>query len=88
MWCTEQLLMPSGQSPAVPEQWPLSSFPPGYMLSMMPKGLEYLEYPFGLLGSAVLALSPPNLLCLSSLPAGGVRSWKVLALVWALLSNN
>jgi len=40
---------------------PLSFFfPQLYMLSMMSYGMEY---PFGQLGSAVLAVSPPNFLC-------------------------
>ena len=31
-----------------------------------------MEYPFGQLGSAVPAVSPPNFLCTPSLLAGGV----------------
>lgn len=73
---------------AAPEQWPPASFPPGDMLSMRPQDMEYLEFPFGLLGSAVLALSPPHLSCPPPAYLLGVRSWKILALVWALLSNH
>jgi len=40
-----------------------------YMLSMTPYGMEY---PFGQLGSAVLAVSPPSFLCTSSLLTGRV----------------
>ena len=60
-------------------------FPQLSMLSMMSYGLEY---PFGQLGSAVPAVSPPSSLCTPSLLAGGVRSRNGLDSVSALLSNN
>jgi len=44
-------------------------FPPLYMLSIMPYGMEY---PFGQLGSAVPAVSPSRFLCTPSLLAGGM----------------
>jgi len=49
-----------------------------------------MEYPFGQLGSAVLAVSPPTPLCPPSLHTDRAR-WeteKALTLVQALLSNN
>jgi len=51
-------------SDALPSFFPLLS-----VLSMMSYGMEY---PFGLLGSAVLAVSPPSFLCTPSLLAGRV----------------
>ena len=57
------------------------------MLSMMSYGMEY---PFGLLGPAVLAVSPPNFLCPPNLIAGGVRAEKALNLCkhcWAIIKN-
>ena len=49
----------------VPEQrsTPAGQLPPVYTLGMTSHGLEY---PFGQLGSAALAVSPPNSLCPSS----------------------
>lgn len=52
-------------------------FPQPYMLSMIPYGLGH---PFGVLESAVQAVSPPSLLCTPSPLAGGVRSRKGLDL--------
>ena len=53
---------------SVPEQRSLpGQLPPVYILGMTSHGTEY---PFGQFGSAVLAVSPPNFLFLSSLPAG------------------
>ncbi|KAJ7414508.1 hypothetical protein WISP_84016 [Willisornis vidua] len=49
----------------------LRNLPSCLLLSMMLSGLEH---PFGLLGSAVPALSPPNILCTPSLPDGEVFS--------------
>ena len=46
-----------------------SSFPSFFLLSMMSYGMGY---PFGQLGSAVPAVSPPNFLCPPSLLVGGV----------------
>ena len=53
----------------VPEQRsaPPSQLPPVYILGMSSYGMEY---PSGQFGSALLAVSPPNLLCPSSLLAG------------------
>ena len=54
----------------VPEQRfhpPPGQLPPVYILGMTSHGMEY---PFGQFGSAVLAVSPPNFLCPSSLLAG------------------
>ena len=52
----------------VPEQRsPPGQLPPVYILGMTSHGVEY---PFGQFGSAVLAVSPPNFLCPSSLLAG------------------
>ncbi|KAK4820316.1 hypothetical protein QYF61_022933 [Mycteria americana] len=49
--------------------WPSRDLDPRlYMLSMTSYGTEY---PFGQLGSAVPAVSPPNLLCTPSLLTGG-----------------
>ena len=50
---------------------------------MTPYGMEY---PFGQLGSAVLAASPPIFLCSPSLLAGGVGREAEEALI--LLSNK
>ena len=57
------------------------------MLSMMSYGLEH---PLGQLGSAVPAVSPPQLLVPPQPPRwwGGVRSKKGLDSVQALLSNS
>ena len=46
---------------------PPGQLPPVYILGMMSHGMEY---PFCQFGSAVLAVSPPNSLCPSSLLAG------------------
>ena len=46
---------------------PLPANPPVYILGMMSYGMEYS---FGQFGPAVLAVSPPNVLCPSSLLAG------------------
>ena len=53
----------------VPEQTsPLpGQLPPVYILGMTSHGMEY---PLGQFGSAALAVSPPNILCPSSLLAG------------------
>ena len=55
----------------VPEQQstPPGQLPPLYILGMTSYGMEC---PFGQFGSAVLAVSPPNFLCIPSLLAGGV----------------
>ena len=56
----------------MPSLWtspPSFFFPQLCMLSMLSYGMEY---PFGQLGSAVPAVSPPNFLCTPSLLAGGV----------------
>ncbi|KAJ7404207.1 hypothetical protein WISP_146973 [Willisornis vidua] len=45
-----------------------SAFPPVYMLNMVSYGMEY---PLGLLGSIVLAMSPPNSLYTSNILTGG-----------------
>ena len=51
----------------VPKQQSLpGQLPPVYILGMMSHGTEY---PFGQFGSAILAVSPPNFLCSSSLLA-------------------
>ena len=57
---------------SVPEQrsTPPSQLPPVYILGMTSYGMEYS---FGQFGSAVLAVSPPNFLCPSSLLAGWAR---------------
>ena len=54
---------------SVPEQWstPPGQLPPVYILGMTSYGLEY---PFGQLGSAVPAVSPPSFLCTPSLLTG------------------
>jgi len=57
------------QTPSLRKSAP-SFFCQLYMLHMVLYGIGY---PFGELGSAVLALSPPSFLCTSSLLAGGVR---------------
>ena len=67
-----------------------SFFPQLYMLSMMSYGMEY---PFGQLGSAVPAVSPPNLLCTSSLFTGrvGWEAEKALTLCkhcWAITKTS
>lgn len=50
---------------AVPEQWPLASSPPVYILGTTSYGMEYQ------LGSAVLAVAPPSSWCpAASLLAG------------------
>ena len=49
---------------------PLPSSSPAYVLSVVSYGMEY---PFGQLGSAVLAVSPPNSPCPSSPLAGRAR---------------
>ena len=56
-------------APLVPDQQsaPPSQLPSVYILGMTSYGMEY---PFGQLGSAVLAVSPPNFSCPSSLLAG------------------
>ena len=56
----------------VPEQRSArpGQLPPVYILGMMIHGMGY---PFGQFGSAVLAVSPPNFLCPSSLLAGWAR---------------
>ena len=51
------------------ERPPSFFFPQLYMLSMMSYGMEY---PFGQLGSAVPAVSPPNFLCT---PASSLAGW-------------
>jgi len=61
------VLSPSLSSSRCP--WPT---PPAYMLSMMPYGMAY---PFGQLGSAALAVSPPSFLYTGQ-PSR--RSWEVL----------
>lgn len=51
-----------------PEQWTLASLPPAFLIAQhMPC---VMEYPFGLLGLAVLAVSPHTFLCPSSLLTG------------------
>ena len=58
---TKQLIISLYSVTTVPEHAPLSFlFPQLYTLSMMPYGMEY---PFGQLGSAVPAVSPPSFLC-------------------------
>ena len=53
---------------SVPKQRPLpTQLPPVHILDMTSHGREY---PFGQFRSAVLAVSPPNFLCPSSLLAG------------------
>ena len=56
---------------AVPEQWslPPQSTPPS--LYDVLRDVVCMEYPFGLLGSAVLAVSPPSFLCTPSLLLAG-----------------
>ena len=55
----------------VPEQRsPPGQLPPVYILVMTSHGMQY---PFGQLGSAALAVSPPSFLCPSSLLAGWAR---------------
>ena len=56
-------------APPVSKQRPLAFFPPCLLLRMMSYGMEYS---FGLLESAVPAVSPPNFLCTFSLFTGGV----------------
>jgi len=53
----------------VTEQQPLTAFPLILLLSTTPYSMGY---PFGLLGSAVLAASPPSFLCTPSPVAGGM----------------
>jgi len=50
---------PMNDSQAIPEQWllPPQPTPPAYTLGMTPYGMEY---PFGQLGTAVPAVSPPS----------------------------
>ena len=52
----------------VPKQWsaPPGQLPPVYILGMMSHSMEH---PFSQFGSAVLAVSPPNFSCPSSLLA-------------------
>ena len=57
------------QIPSLQMSPPSFFFPQLYMLSMMSYGMEY---PFGQLGSAVPAASPPNFLGTPSLLAAGV----------------
>jgi len=68
---------------------PTSFFlPQVLLLSMMSDGMEY---PFGQLGSAVLAVSPQTQLLVHPQPPhwrGRVRSKKGFGTVSALLSNN
>ena len=53
----------------VPEQRPPPAVPPVHIPSIMSYGVGY---PFGQLGSAVPAMSPPSFLCTPSPLAGGV----------------
>ncbi|KAK4832592.1 hypothetical protein QYF61_024383 [Mycteria americana] len=57
----------------------LSSPPKLCMLSMTSYGMEC---PFGQLGSAVPAVSPPNFLCTPSLLAGGSKIEKRACIIW------
>ena len=54
-------------SPTAVQLVPKQRSPPVYILDMTSHGLEYS---FGWFGSAVLAVSPPEFLCPSSLLAG------------------
>ena len=60
-------LLTNAQSVPKQQSAPPGQLPPVYILDTTSRGMEY---PFGQFGSAVLAVSPPNFLCPSSLLAG------------------
>ena len=62
--------MAAGEDKPITLNYPTAFFfPQLYALSMKPYGLEY---PFGQMGPAVLAVPPPSSLCTPSPLAGGV----------------